>query len=50
MVDINGKTSNTLFEVFETWESYLKAEKINIPKLLRKGKTNRIRQSSIQKT
>jgi hypothetical protein len=39
MVDITCKTSNTLFEVLQTWESYLKAENINITELLKEAES-----------
>ena len=38
MVDLSGKTSNSLFEILEMWESYIKAENIDIPKLLKETK------------
>ena len=37
LVDLACKNSNTIFEVLEKWESYLKAENIDIPKLLKEA-------------
>ena len=39
MVDSDIKTSNATLQVLEHWESYLKAEHIDIPKLLKEAES-----------
>lgn len=36
MVQLEGETSNSLFDTLEDWNNYLKAEKVEIPKLQNK--------------
>ena len=33
MVQLEGETSNSLFETLEDWNTYLKAEKVELPEL-----------------
>lgn len=39
MVRFDLETSNTIFETLKHWDAYLKAEKIDIPELLREAET-----------
>ena len=39
LVRFDIETSNTLFEVLKKWDAYLKAEKIDIPRLLQEAES-----------